>query len=65
MVNNNNVESDSLLEEIIGRTVLQLLAEQKPITLPSLLQSLQQLSDAERIEQAEAFLKSAFTIRAA
>ena len=61
----NAVSHDGLLEEIIGQTVLQLLAEQQPITLPSLLQALHYLHDAEKIQQAEALLRTAFTIRAA
>ncbi|PIJ42021.1 hypothetical protein [Tatumella sp. OPLPL6] len=61
----NVVSHDGLLEEIIGQTVLQLLAQQQPITLPSLLQAIHDLDDAEKIEQAEALLRTAFTIRAA
>lgn len=61
----NTISSEGLLEEIIGQTVIQLLAKQKPITLPSLLQALHRLPSTEKIEQAEALLRTAFTIRAA
>lgn len=36
----NVVSHDGFLEEIISQTVLQLLAQQQPITLPSLLQAI-------------------------
>ncbi|WP_241586224.1 hypothetical protein [Rosenbergiella epipactidis] len=61
----NVVSHDGFLEEIIGQTVLQLLAQQQPITLPSLLQAIHHHDDAEKIDQAEALLRTAFTIRAA
>lgn len=65
MIKHTTFSNDGLLEEIIGQTVLQLLARQQPITLPSLLQALQYLPDNGQIEQAEAFLKTAFMVRAA
>ncbi|WP_241646967.1 hypothetical protein [Rosenbergiella metrosideri] len=61
----DTTSNDGLLEEIIGQTVIQLLAKQRPITLPSLLQTLHHLPNTEQIEQAEALLRTAFTIRAA
>lgn len=61
----NAISNNGLLEEIIGQTVMQLLAKHKPITLPSLLQALHHLPNTEQLEQAEALLRTAFTIRAA
>lgn len=61
----NTFSNDGLLEEIIGQTVLQLLAQQQPITLPSLLQAIHYLPDAGQVERADALLRTAFTIRAA
>ena len=61
----NTFSNDVLLEEIIGQTVLELLAQQQPITLPSLLQAIHNLPDAVQVERAEALLRTVFTIRAA
>ena len=65
MTDDNNFDDEAQIEEIIGQTVLELLATQQTITLPRLLQAVRQLPEVEQVQRAEQVLRRAFTVCAA